>query len=171
MSKTRFLVLIEMSVKERQWHFDAILELREQELRPPSWKAHETSSTALILQPQEGLAINILLLFTISLYICSLFWMWLSYWVIFYFMIILLHVSKTRLILKTIFSQFGEMVQSVRCSLCDDEDLNSICLNLYKIAKEMVLACNPSTSTLTQEDPWSLLAIHSSQSVNSRFME
>lgn len=65
-------------------------------------------------------------------------------------MIILLHISKNKLILKTIFSQFREMAQSVKYFLCNDEDLSSITQNPDKKANQVVLACNPNTLTLTQ---------------------
>lgn len=151
MSKTRFLVLIEMSVKERLtmafWCNSGTQGTGAQASKlKGTWNSFHSSHPTTPGRPGSKLSV-VAFYFDIH---CSLFWLWLPYWVIFYFMIILLHVSKTRLILKMIFSQFGKMVQLVKCSLCDDKDLNSICLNLYKKAKEMVLACNPSTLTLTQ---------------------
>lgn len=169
MSKTRFLVLIEMSVKERLttafWCNSGTQGTGTQASKlKGAWNQFHSSHPTTPGRPGSKHSV-VVYYFVIH---CSLSVI-LSYLLFYDYLIACF--KKNRLILKTISSQFGEMVQSVKCSLCDDMDLNSICLNLYRKAKEMVLACNPSTSTLTQENPCGLLAIHSSHSVNSSFME
>lgn len=96
------------------------------------------------------------------------FWSWLSYWVTFYLMIISLHISRSKLILRTIFSQVGEMAELLKYSLCHYEGLRSVTQNPYTKANKVARPWNPSTVTLKHEDLWASHSSHRRTSNSSR---